>query len=443
MIHNFKKSIEHYQIALENLNKDKNFASILYRNYCICLIEIGEFSQALKLLDKGLTYFNDYPDLYFLKGQIHGNLGLLQKAKKYFLRCIQFEKIPFFYTTTTGVTSYIGLENLAGIFAKEKNYSKALTYLTKSIKSKLSYDKLLKLCIYLQQNNYNGAEIIDYIENNFNQCNEHIIAQLLLDCGEINTCIKYINKTQKTGEFLLIQAKALIANKSFKKAEKILINYIQYNELNKEALKQLCICSWLRTPRKNNNIFLLKYKSKKNNTFKACKLINDYIFNTKIKQGSIINKKIINELNKIVLKVLSLGDENLAFLIAKIISFYSKKNPLLILVKIALDNGYYYKAKLIFEKSFKKINSTSEGYFLFGEIYKKLKLYPKAFSCYNMALNMKPKKKIYNISLLEVTLNQFKLLLLSNHNLKNKTIQKYLLKITSYIKKTYRIKGVD
>jgi hypothetical protein len=60
-----------------------------------------------------------------------------------------------------------------------------------------------------------------------------------------------------------------------------------------------------------------------------------------------------------------------------------------------------------------------------------------------MALNMKPKKKIYNISLLEVTLNQFKLLLLSNHNLKNKTIQKYLLKITSYIKKTYRIKGVD
>jgi glycosyltransferase involved in cell wall biosynthesis len=90
MIHNFKKSIEHYQIALENLNKDKNFASILYRNYCICLIEIGEFSQALKLLDKGLTYFNDYPDLYFLKGQIHGNLGLLQKAKKYF------------YTTTSG-----------------------------------------------------------------------------------------------------------------------------------------------------------------------------------------------------------------------------------------------------------------------------------------------------------------------------------------------------
>lgn len=155
-----ENSQRHYETALERLDPHAGFASALYRNYCICLLEMGEYLRALQLADKGLSFFPDYPDLYFVKGQIFWDLGMLPQAKASFLKCTRFRRTPPEYTTTQGVTGHLAFENLAAVYAHAGNPRAALDWLRLALKEQPGSQRLLsKLRHLLQELNQKGDEI--------------------------------------------------------------------------------------------------------------------------------------------------------------------------------------------------------------------------------------------------------------------------------------------
>lgn len=110
-----KKAISHYEIAFRGVKREAVYAPVLYRNYALCLEEAGEFSQALEVVNAGLALFPDYPDLYFLKGEILREVGFYETARNCFLKCTYLKNPLPHYTTTEGVNDYLALESLQEI----------------------------------------------------------------------------------------------------------------------------------------------------------------------------------------------------------------------------------------------------------------------------------------------------------------------------------------
>lgn len=98
----------------------------LYRNYSLCLQALGEYDQAVDLCDAGLSIYPDYPDLYFIKGQVCWELGFLAEAEAFFQKCTHFRRVPPEYTTMEEVITSMAWENLAEVRARQGRLEEAL-----------------------------------------------------------------------------------------------------------------------------------------------------------------------------------------------------------------------------------------------------------------------------------------------------------------------------
>src|SRR5208337_2205423 len=113
-----ENSRHHYEGVRQHLDPGDLFTAAFFRNYAICLGDLGDFEQALNLIDEGLACFPDYPDLYFIKGELFFDLNLMAQAKDSFLKCLRFRTRPE-YVTTDGVTGHLALQNLAEVCARQ------------------------------------------------------------------------------------------------------------------------------------------------------------------------------------------------------------------------------------------------------------------------------------------------------------------------------------
>ncbi|MBM7866457.1 hypothetical protein GTO89_06855 [Heliobacterium gestii] len=88
------------------------------RDGCLAAYARGDCALALELVDQGLARYDDYPDLYFLKGTFLQALGLLPQAAASFSRCARIRQIPPGYPSWDGITGYPALYRLAELTAR-------------------------------------------------------------------------------------------------------------------------------------------------------------------------------------------------------------------------------------------------------------------------------------------------------------------------------------
>lgn len=175
---------KYYEKALSLIDKNNPLASLIFRNYSVCLKEIGEYERALNILDEGIAYYCDYPDLYFLKGEIFYEVGLLDESKKYFEKCTRFKKVPYRYTTMKGITNYMPYINIADILELKGDYNRALEYLIKALKENTTEDVYLRIYKLLNKVNIEYEKLWYLYELLLNNENESNIKKLsyFLDC---------------------------------------------------------------------------------------------------------------------------------------------------------------------------------------------------------------------------------------------------------------------
>ncbi|MEW6172571.1 MAG: glycosyltransferase, partial [Bacillota bacterium] len=447
-----ERSRKHYQIALEHVSLDSGFAAALYRNYCLCLCETGDYAGALELADKGLIHFSDYPDLYFLKGQIFWDLNMIARAKVCFLKCTRFRRTPPCYTITEGVTGHLAFENLAEIHAREGSFSEAVDFLMQAIQEQQSTRLLPRLCSLLQGLGYKGPEIAKYLESNF-QLDFHTRVQLLFDAGEFESCLTLIDAAENppTPESILLKVKCLVRLGRY--AEAAQVTEPAGPPLNTEILKQRCLAMWLQKPKQDASALISAFGAPDNPAVIACGTINHLIFG-----GTGVNApqtphpisfehrplnvklppvKAYREVLDTALEILCLGNRSLALAAVLVCSSNSVSEAYFILGRHALNKGFNLEAKGLLEQAVNNGKADAETYHLLGSACANLNLHDTAFRCFQRALTYSPGSELYAACAIEQLARRCREMVLNGLRIedRNSELTGELFKLASLIKK--------
>lgn len=184
VLKDMKKSEAYYKNAINYADVRLNFTSLLYRNYCLCLMELGKYSDALKWCNYTLSYYSDYPDIYYIKGQIYYETGILESSEKNFLKCITFKPELVKYTTMTGITNYMSYEYLSDIYEKMGKIKNAIKYNILILKTNFSEEQLYRLYDLLQKNKYDIDKILNFLSDNFKLSNDTLFKMLMKKASE-------------------------------------------------------------------------------------------------------------------------------------------------------------------------------------------------------------------------------------------------------------------
>ncbi|MDD2420870.1 MAG: glycosyltransferase [Heliobacteriaceae bacterium] len=241
------KARQHYEFAFERLDTAKGFESALYRDYCVCLYEMGDLFQARMVATEGLIYYPDYPELHYLLGRIYRDLRLKAQAKACFENCTRFVDATGRYVTSAGVATYLPLINLAELAAEEADFPAAVTYLTKALTLKPVYSLFIQLGGWLGQLGRQGTAVAAYLTETFH-LDLPTTAQLLFDLQAPATCLALLEpESTLPPPFLLLKAKCLLALGRFAAGTAVLAAIPDQSPWQDEALALQTAGQWLQS----------------------------------------------------------------------------------------------------------------------------------------------------------------------------------------------------
>lgn len=442
LLGDLENSRKHYQTALENLTPDSELTSALYRNYCICLYEMGEYSRSLKLTETGLAYFPDYPDLYFLKGQIFWELGLYSRARASFEKCTSFRKTPPKYLTTEGVTSYLALENLAEVCTQEGDFEKAVEYIRSALEQNPCSRLFSKLADLLKKSGKSGEEIAVCLETEF-QLDDSVVAQLLFALGDFKGCFDYLDrKGSQTPEMLLLKGRCLLYLGDYTEAIKTLSDFPVGFPLAEEFLRHQCLAMWLQNPRKDAGTFIAAFGDSENPVVISCRMINSLIFREEIdEEGFTLEGEVREHALNLALEALELGDQDLAVLITRTVAQEADEEVYFLLGSYSLSKGKNQLAQELLRESLERGKVSAEVHYLLGKACANLGFSEKAFPFFLQAFKKAPGNQLYAASALEQLASQCLLFVLRvlNREKDDPCLLKELFKLASLRKKAQEI----
>ena len=284
-----ENSRRHYEAARQLLDFRDGFAAAFFRNYSICLGDLGDYEQALNLANEGLACFPDYPDLYFIKGQLCWDLNLMAQARANFLKCLRFRQTLPEYITTEGVTGHLALQNLAEVCAREENFDEAVTYLEQVLRIRPTSELFAQLCLLLQQKGLDGGRVAAYLEDSFH-LDRSTIARLLFDMKDYEACLaQFSDDPSCTEPELLLKAKCLLRLRRYTEVVKLLprppgrapgtgTGY-QWSTRAIDLLEQHCLALWLQNPRQDAGALIAACGHPDDPAVIACRGINSLLFN--------------------------------------------------------------------------------------------------------------------------------------------------------------------
>ncbi|MCL5289924.1 MAG: glycosyltransferase [Bacillota bacterium] len=232
----------HFQLAKQYANKKSHYLPALYRNFTACLVDLGEYEEALKLAQEGLSHFPDYPDLYYLQGQIYSITNLFELALERFKQCLKYNKLNPNYISMDGVQSFLAYEQLADIYMHQQKWEDALQHQLKAVQNgTASYTSFLRLGLLAKQHFNNSSDAIDFLDCHLPKLRPEERIKLLFDMGEHHLALQ---KTEMLPqplpyEIYIIALKSAIYLKNWQRAKMFLS---QTSPLDKEIPTLAAIC---------------------------------------------------------------------------------------------------------------------------------------------------------------------------------------------------------
>lgn len=130
----------HYSIALQLLKKAKSdlrspFCANLYYSFAeLCYLQRA-FSKGLQLLDEGIKLYPDYANLFYTKGLIQIEEGLLKGAIGSFETCLALKGVVVPYPSDPSVTGEKSLRAIASCYVKLGDKRQAREYLKRTLEA--------------------------------------------------------------------------------------------------------------------------------------------------------------------------------------------------------------------------------------------------------------------------------------------------------------------
>lgn len=496
-----ESSHRHYEVARPLIDPSDGFAAAFFRNYSICLGDLGDYEQALNLADEGLACFPDYPDLYFIKGQLYWDLNLIALARTNFLKCLRFRQTLPEYITTEGVTGHLALQNLAEVCAREENFDEAVTYLEQVLRIRPTYELFGQLCSLLQQKGLDGSEITAHLD--VFHLDSLTIARLLFDMKEFQVCLSYLCKQRSTSSDLhagatdgpgarrvppgrgrgsaphtsdadslpggerpgdvplcnehelLFKAKCLLHLGRYAEAVKLILPCYQWSPRTTDLLEQHCLALWLQNPRQDAEALIAAFGYPDDPVVIACREINSLLFNcsadapdrtaagcdaqTVAGPGPAVVEQILH----LALEALLSGDDDLS-LVASLAGCASrdKGDARFALGRHALSAGYSREALQQLEGVLHSGRPTADTYYLLGTSCANLNNHDQAFLYFTQAGTQESGNELYAACALEQLASQCLLYITRMLALEEgrTELRHELFKLTSLRQKMQRLK---
>jgi tetratricopeptide (TPR) repeat protein len=138
----------------------------LFRYLIAAYYGLRQYEAALKIIDQGLSYFPDYPDLYYLTGLIYYEQKRFNPADKAFQTALSMPEPPVHYASASGIRgfrTYYQLGRLAEIHCKT---GEALDYYTRCFSENSNFTPALNCIIRILTPEQDPRHCLAYLERN-------------------------------------------------------------------------------------------------------------------------------------------------------------------------------------------------------------------------------------------------------------------------------------
>ncbi|MGB9920962.1 MAG: glycosyltransferase [Moorellales bacterium] len=97
-----QKAAECFAEAWDNWGWEQPLPARLVRDYAVCLLALERYPQARQIVERGLAWYPDYPDLLYLLAHAQRALGQREEAVESLNRCLALGEAGPGYVTTLG-----------------------------------------------------------------------------------------------------------------------------------------------------------------------------------------------------------------------------------------------------------------------------------------------------------------------------------------------------
>ncbi|WP_435922715.1 glycosyltransferase [Paenibacillus sp. DYY-L-2] len=160
MMGEYEKAITMLEKAFP-LSTQYSYISKLITSLIQCYMELEQYNSALIICNEAISVYENYTDLYYLKGQIYDSINYWNDASNSFEKCLRLGEVKDSEMMTFhGVGSYMALTSLAGLHHKKGNIQEAIKSIISALRINKHYMPAVKLMIDLTK----GSSVEDAFE---------------------------------------------------------------------------------------------------------------------------------------------------------------------------------------------------------------------------------------------------------------------------------------
>lgn len=196
-LEDYSKALDEYMISLKNTFAKTGYLSKLYVRIVLCLNELGRYNESIKMIENGISYYQNLTDLYFLKGYIFHIKKRYTIAERMFKKCIEMGDAPDDLGFIAGTGSYRAYYALGKLYLELEDYDVAYKNFVDSYNNNrkfkeplydMSYILLITKPLDIAMN-----EIEKYLDPNIYE-DKILLIKIFMRFKRYDVCLKYLNE---------------------------------------------------------------------------------------------------------------------------------------------------------------------------------------------------------------------------------------------------------
>lgn len=430
----YEQAQPYFEVALAQTRPVDEHALQLYWEYSLCLYQLGECAKALSIIEEGLSYYPDCRELFFIRGKIYYQIGLLDQSRVCFTKYIGIKTSLLNYPEAASDNS-TAFWYLSLIYAHEGKTEEALSSLKLLDMENINFAKLRVLGSLFIKSGINIKLLIESLRLN-KTINEPYLAQLLLKLETYEACLELINHSDKKYSLHMEWMQCQLHLGRYHEVQSMIDEDASLIMINDNLSIYYCISKWLQSPRQSAAPLLAN--SDHNSPYvQACLLMEEFIMEKA--QVILESTELKNKTNSIIMKtsleLFSLGASPLALNIVEHFFSWNRIEAYRELGRKAFKLGCFQEAKTLLERSISHEGDQAEDYYRLGLASAKLGFYKQAAEYFLQAVALHPENPLYPCLVYEsLAIHAIKILvsksdcLMDNPQLRNELLRLCTLK---------------
>lgn len=360
-----------------------------YWKYSMCLYELGECADALKVAEQATFHYPSNREFNYIKGKIYFDIGLFADSLINFNRFIKIRttflsssEMTIMKQKTWGYLCFITASK--GLAREAQDYWQLLVDEEADL---LTIERLVWLC----GNALSQQSLVSILAAS-KVINKNELVPFLCKIGAYEACLDVINQAGIENEFILEWLRCqLYLGKYIHVQQKLNVFEAPFSG---DMIMYYCLSRWLQSPRLSAGDFLIKQNNELN-AVQACLWVNDFIFGDGRRPIDKTDRDLRKTIKEIALIAFRLDDISLAL---EIISKYDNGNEKQAYAELggeALNSGWWEEARTCLERGLGREKESAQDYFRLGTVCRILKNYDQALEHFIRAIVIEPQNRLY------------------------------------------------